>query len=317
MSSIIPPPPFARQNEIPSKFTLSTHVPGYSWLTLDTDNVAVFLFNEVYVHQLNDIEQHLWLAGRLGHVRPLHRQKMLKREIVITEDPGMHLVWYENTIFLKPIPAALMSWEFWQHHVCADNVEVLDEEGLCVKRQRGKMYGSACGFLASYTKLIIHQSDFKIAVEAGLIPPTDWTTWGRFAKDVSDTVSAPQFPSEKRWRFGELRLTRLNWICKLTMRRYSYFSVYTNYGTYFGKNAQALLWLFAYSSVLLTAMQVVLGTGNVPPYVIVMSYNVGIVVVFLLFAVACLFSIVFGVAFLYHTLVTLTGLRIQQKRSFA
>lgn len=317
MSSIIPSPPFTRPNEISSNFKLSTDVPDHSCLTLNASNVADFLVNEVSVQDLNDIEQHLWLAGRPGHIRPLHRQKMLKREMIITENPGMHLVWYENTIFLKPIPAALMSWEFWQQHVCADDVNDKDDGELGATRQRKYLYSSACGFLASYTKLITHLSDFNIAREIGLIPPIEWTTWCRFARDITNAVSAPQFPLEKRWRFGELRLTRLNWIYKLTMRRYSYFFAYTNYGTYFGRNAQMLLFLFGYSSVLLTAMQVVLVTENVPSYVNVMSYHVGIIVIFLLFAVACLFGVVFGVAFVYHLLDTLIDLSKEQKHSIA
>ena len=40
--------------------------------------------------------------------------------MIVTEHPGLHLVWYYDTIFLKPIPPYLLSRAFWEYIQEAD-----------------------------------------------------------------------------------------------------------------------------------------------------------------------------------------------------
>jgi hypothetical protein len=39
---------------------------------------------------------------------------MKRREIVVTEDPRLHLVWIYDRVFIKPLPKYLLSHDFWQ-----------------------------------------------------------------------------------------------------------------------------------------------------------------------------------------------------------
>lgn len=66
------------------------------------------LANELKTPRLNAIHKRLWLAGRPTAARPLHWQKLLGRTVLVTEDPDEHLVWFENQIFIKPLPDFLL-----------------------------------------------------------------------------------------------------------------------------------------------------------------------------------------------------------------
>ena len=67
-----------------------------------------FLEKELLVQRLNAIQEHLWACGRPMPARPLHTQVLLKRNIVITENMELHLVWASGRIFVKPIPLYLL-----------------------------------------------------------------------------------------------------------------------------------------------------------------------------------------------------------------
>jgi hypothetical protein len=246
----------------------------------------------------------LWTVGRKGHFRSLHKQFLLGREILITEDVSLHLVWFENSIFVKPIPEALLNWEFWERFICVDCSVDETENG---KKKRGPLYEAALGYLLSYTELIIHPSDYRIAVKHHLIPDMGFHAWCLLSRDLKAAASGPNYTPEKRWEYGELRLSRLNWIYKLTLRGYSYFYVYTEYSTYFGKNSQLILLGFAYCSVLLAAMQVVTtsrGTAE-SDWLVNWCLRFSVIVIFGVFAFACLCFGLFLSLFVYHLILTL------------
>lgn len=65
----------------------------------------------------------------------------------------------------------------------------------------------------------------------------------------------------KRYRFGELRLQRLNWIYRLIFLRYrSYSQWHRTYGEFFGHNLATMASVVGYVALLLTSMQVGLAT---------------------------------------------------------
>jgi hypothetical protein len=76
------------------------------------------LDKELDVSRLNEIHDWLYWAGRYDNIRPLHRQKLLEREIVITEKTDLHLIWYDNRIFVKPLPAFLLNFGFFEKDLC-------------------------------------------------------------------------------------------------------------------------------------------------------------------------------------------------------
>jgi hypothetical protein len=68
---------------------------------------------ELDLSRLASIHPWLWVAGRPMPPRPLHYQLLVGREIFVTEQMDMHLVWTTGRIFLKPIPRFLLEPRFW------------------------------------------------------------------------------------------------------------------------------------------------------------------------------------------------------------
>lgn len=68
----------------------------------------------------------------------------------------------------------------------------------------------------------------------------------------------------KRYHYGELRLSRLNTAYRFHQRswRGAYFLVYTRYQSFFRANFEWLLLAFAYFSVALSALQVLLSANQ-------------------------------------------------------
>ncbi len=69
-----------------------------------------FLKTNLEVSRLSNIFSFLWFAGRPCNVRPLHRQRLFQRSIIITEQADLHLVWYDNQIYIKPLPPFLLCY---------------------------------------------------------------------------------------------------------------------------------------------------------------------------------------------------------------
>jgi hypothetical protein len=67
-----------------------------SQLLRPNKDISTCLALDLKTPRLNAIHQHLWLAGLPNAARPLHGQKLLGRNIAVTEDPDEHLVWFET-----------------------------------------------------------------------------------------------------------------------------------------------------------------------------------------------------------------------------
>ena len=81
------------------------------------------------------------------------------REIVVTEHPGLHLIWYHDRIFVKPIPVYMLSRAFWEYIAEAD-------QGV----------SRAClGFMRTYCYLIRYDVDFRTVIALHLIPQVEGT----------------------------------------------------------------------------------------------------------------------------------------------
>ena len=218
--------------------------------------MSMFLHHDLDVTRLNYIHGKLWLAGRRMHYESLYRQKMMKREIVVTEQTDLHLTWSASTIFVKPFPKYLGNHEFWIAHLCE-----LEE-----------LHRSACGFLFSYTWLICHESDFSLARKLDLIPQMPWTQWRTYIQDVRRTIDArPLDQINHRYLYGELRLQRLNWIYRFYGRPQDrslirgYLYDYRTYSSFFVRQFGWIFVVFAYVTIVLSAMQVGLATKRLPP----------------------------------------------------
>lgn len=168
---------------------------------------------------------------------------MLQRELIVTEQADLHLVWWGNHIFVKPLPGFLLNYNFFKDNLCSS----MD------------LYTDACGLLYSYTQLVRHESDLKIAVELGLLSKdTEWDQWLEFSREIRRTVKPDTFPeSNRRYQYGELRLGRLNLIYRFFCGRWrrGYHNTYTDYGSFFQSNFAWALCVFAYTSVVLSTLQ--------------------------------------------------------------
>lgn len=228
-----------------------THLPGEPTQSLQGSDLALYLGHEFRTPDLNRMFPYLWLVGTQSssHITPLHEQRVKGREVIITEQPELHCTWIQGRIFLKPIPSYLLSWRFWQHYLISDNSPIPTD-------QRAEIRKAALGYLRTYSLLVKHPSDFRIAQDSRLID--GGTTYAQYRMlfrhlcDVTDTDVSP------RYHFGELRLGRLNLLAKFVLGRLQFRKIHVHYGydAYFARFYAPILFLFAFFSILLGS------TGN-------------------------------------------------------
>ncbi|KAI0169703.1 hypothetical protein GGR52DRAFT_581018 [Hypoxylon sp. FL1284] len=198
---------------------------------------SCFLQKEFLVKRLNDVQDWLWICDH---------QAVISRDITITENPELHLVWSKNRIFLKPIPPYLLDPDFWAAHIVHDR----------------QLADCARGFLFSYTALIMYESDFRMAAQAGLLPAgVTWEAWKCLAGEILENHCYATV--NPRYWYGELRLSRLNKVYRVrkgfVLRGYSKVAAHTVYVDLIADNFAALTAILGYVVIVLTAMQVGLG----------------------------------------------------------
>ncbi|KAJ9653416.1 hypothetical protein H2198_007414 [Neophaeococcomyces mojaviensis] len=214
-----------------------------------------YLKFDLNVDRLHKIHKHLWYAGLPHPARTLHHQVMIGREIIITERADLHLVWQGNRLFMKPLPEYLMDYTIWKDFLTLDNA----------------IYEDANGFLLSYMWLICAKSDLKIAHDNGLLSKDiTWDRWVTFSTAVIPRLNYRTLHIiSPRYIYGELRLGRINTIyrmcsettnLKTIFRGYQY--SYHDYTTFFERNFAWVLTIIIYLTIVLTAMQVGLGTSQ-------------------------------------------------------
>ena len=197
--------------------------------------VNAFIAQDISLERLNDVKKLLWFVGNVGG-RALSLVECLEnnRSIKLTHRADMHVVTHFHTIFLKPLPDYLLCYQVWTEHICTDLV----------------LYQDANTLLCSYTNvLILSKSDLRIAHAHGLInEKIDWEQWTAMARGVNRSRASRVVSI--RWIYGELRLARLNWIYRCTHLR-----------IYHKQDSQGwLIGTLVYVTIVLTAMQVGLGT---------------------------------------------------------
>jgi len=234
-----------------------------------------YLQDELGTPELDRVYLHLWLAGlRKENIKALHHQRVLRRDIVLSE--RMHLISRDNIIYIKPIPPCLLHSDFFQTYVCGKrNCEDL-----------------AFGFLSSYLFLITHESDLRIANELHLFPKDiEWPDWLTFHQHLTAKVRVESTPYlrtfNNRYDFGELRLGRLNLILMLSKARLrGYMRLETTYTEYFQSFWSVVtLLVFAFSTTALSAFQVVMMGPETPPAVVFVGFWFAITILVLLGAV--------------------------------
>ncbi|OAG35260.1 hypothetical protein AYO21_10531 [Fonsecaea monophora] len=184
-----------------------------------------------------------------ANIHPLYQQNVLGREIVVTEDPRLHLLWINNRIFIKPLPPYLLSHSFWTH-VFPPQPSLLTAQ-LPVRR-------AAIGFLRTYRYLIQYESDLWIAQQEHLRLVPIKLNWTEMSTFLADLESIEDRDASARYQYGELRLSRLNLYAPLLFGRLSYEHIPMQYGEYFARLYGPILFIFAVVTTILNAMQVAL-----------------------------------------------------------
>jgi hypothetical protein len=167
----------------------------------------------------------------------------LRRNITLTEDPRLHCVWDEDRIFIKPIPIYLTSHAFWRFLL-----------SHCDYSEQQELVSTALGYLRSYSRLIVHASDYEIARKHHLIPMT-WS-FDQLVIFLSYFACIPDSAVSPRYRLGEMQLQTLNWFSFFRSGT-PYYRVHRHrYNSYFSQFYGPTLFVFASFSVVLSAMQV-------------------------------------------------------------
>lgn len=251
-----------------------------------------YLETDLHPRGLARIYDHLWLAGLSRPSRSLNRQRLLGRTIYPTERPDEHLLWHDNRMFIKPLPEYLLDHDFWQERLCDDKA----------------LHQSACGLLLSYAWLVCSKVDLKIAHELGLLPERlDFNAWTAFMIDFSGHIDMQTLSQvNPRYHYGELRVSRINKLYRLGLAGFSLDNVVrgfmpgsVRYTTFFENNFGWMLVVFVYMSVVLSAMQVALGTDRFQENDGLQAFSFG--TAFL--AIASVFSAVAGIVLVWWTLL--------------
>jgi hypothetical protein len=189
-------------------------------------------------------QKHKFATPHFTHISYLHHQAARGRKIVVVEDPNLHLIWYYDRIFLKPIPPYLLSSAFLQYLGAKDR----------------EAFKAAVGFLRSYSCLIHYETDFREAQDnLHLIPKKKGQndiTFEEFAKFIGQFADIKDDSVTPRYQYGELRLTRLNLLVRVLFKRLTFFHINAQWNIFFGRLLTPFLTLFLILATALTAMQV-------------------------------------------------------------
>ncbi|KAF4628222.1 hypothetical protein G7Y89_g9935 [Cudoniella acicularis] len=227
----------------------------------------------------NRISRWLVIAGFKHRYYPLWELAVKGRILVIVHDPGLHLTWKDSVQYIKPLPA------------CFGNPKIVTE----LSENGGEGLKHARGFFHSYTRIVKSECDYDIAVKKGLLPDPwlslpgfeGWKKWKSLVEEWKEANPPADGQEEEEWShryplppachgrytYGELRLTRLNWIMWLLYLPHyfepvslkSYFYITEDpFGKFWQGYGKWVALLFIYVTVLLASLQLALTAGAMP-----------------------------------------------------
>ncbi|KAF2271227.1 uncharacterized protein EI97DRAFT_388375 [Westerdykella ornata] len=246
------------------------YIPGEPSIDLNETVVHSFLSSELSTPLLDELYDNLWLVARKygKSVDPLHRQKVKAREIVVTEDVKLHLVWHYNKIYIKPMPLCLLNHDFWDMYLSLPADSTSSNQGAsAIPAPPALSFDRtiALGFIRSYALLVRHRVDFMLARESHLFPADlDWVEWSEF---IAHFRALEDEDVAKRFHYGQLRLSRLNWAVRLFRPSHAatwWFYEIPHWSTamYLKQAVGPLLFGFASLSLVLSSMQVLVSISG-------------------------------------------------------
>lgn len=242
--------------------------------------------------------------------RPLSQQKSYGRTIVVAEQMDMHLVWSRSQIFVKPLPRFLLDPAFWNERLrCSSTCTPFHQANRQAECDPIKLYRVSLGFLLSYVALVAYESDYFLAKELRLLPEeVSWDNWKLLVLQVLNLKSI-YTQVDRRFIYGELRLGRLNKIYRLTGRSLlrGYKLRYNEYGVFFQDNFTWLASVLVYIAIVLTAMQVGLGTDQLKDSAAFNAVSYGFTVFSIIgpLVIVVVVLLIFSIVFLSNFIQTL------------
>ncbi|KAL5390425.1 hypothetical protein PMIN06_007959 [Paraphaeosphaeria minitans] len=227
-------------------------------------DVQAFLCRELECTILDELAPSFFIfcKRRSSHVNTLHEYISTGSHVIVSEDPGLHLVRKYNVIFIKPVPHCLFNFDFWVSYLVPrqDGSGVVGYDLYDPARLKSSTR-SALGLLRSYGYLIKHESDFLVARSNNLVPGD--VSYTQFQYFIHPFRELPDFVVSPRYEYGHIRMTRLNLATRILRPRstgkifpWSYHKLYYHSGQYLAKFAAPLLFLFASFTLILSSMQV-------------------------------------------------------------
>lgn len=252
------------RKDLRAKDTKKQYLPGQPRIRLGQENKIHVDGDEGHLqgylrryHLTNDLDQLLPSMRYIfvqtptyDHITPIHHQKARSRKIIVDQEPGLHLVWYYDSIFIKPIPAYFYSRAFW------DYIKDYDQD----------VHRASLGFMRSYYYLVRFEIDFDEAIEKKLIPKKDsgeFPTYEEWCEFIAPFSLVGDEYVNRRYHYGELRMTRINRIALFKRGQFSYFHILPQWGSFLSHILAPLITAFAVCSVILNSMQVTLAAIEV------------------------------------------------------
>jgi hypothetical protein len=229
------------EDSLPVLYAILNETQSLKLLT--EEKYMSFFESDLDFTRVNRIHDMLWLCGIPHPARPLHRQKVMRKRVIPIEQVDMHLTKDNDKIFIKPLPAYLLSKSVWDQYLCRN--EALHE--------------AACGLLLSYTWLVRSELDFRIAMEEelSLLPKgLHWMEWKRVVGEIVKTIDLESRKHvNKRFWYGELLLSRVHAIYSFDPRFSFRHSVqgYTTYIPFYRRNLAEILTFSLLLTMILSA----------------------------------------------------------------
>lgn len=239
---------------VPSKREIAKDwLPGDPRIRLGDSQFIESLCVEYFTPRLDRFSKFLWLVGRpdSSHIASLTHQLVRGRRIILTDHPELHLVWIHDRVFIKPLPEYLLSYTFWDHLFRNRSPNATDSH------DRVALYRALLGFIRTYCYLIQRKSDFELATHPDhrlISQKLRFSDLIQFLETIKRRI--PEASVSLRYKYGELRLSRLNFWSRVLLKHHNFAKVHGQYSEYVAQFYAPLLFVFAVLSVILNAMQV-------------------------------------------------------------
>jgi hypothetical protein len=249
------PCPFHKGDQLSDLDASLDHLPGHPRVKLGDRKILFrFIHQEVWSEDLESISGRLWWMSKQDscNISPLHRQRVKGRQIIVSEDPRLHLVWIDDRIFLKPLPQYITSYAFWDTFMSDPS-----RYGATANLRK-----AALGYLRTYFYLIQYESDLRIAQDPALCLVPKEVTWPQFCQFTARFNDITENEVSGRYHYGEIRLTRLNYYAPILLGKSHYQRENYQYRAYFTRIQGPLISSFAFFSIVLNCMQVSLAAST-------------------------------------------------------